>query len=177
MRRATLAAVALATALSTAACTSPSHDPVATAAPASPQPAANVQGVLVLRVQNLPQVGTVVVDGNGYPLYRYDKDSAKPPTSNCMDDCWMKWPPVIDTGDVRIEGIDQAQVGSFIRQDPTKTRQVTIGGWPVYRYAGDAAPGQAMGQGVGNVWYAVTPQGKKAAAPPANGAAANNPGN
>lgn len=177
MRRATLAAVALVTVLSTAACTSPVNNPVDTAAPGSPQPASNVQGTLVLRAQNLPQVGTVVVDGNGYPLYRYDKDTAKPPKSSCMEDCWMKWPPVIDTGDVRIEGIDQALVGSFLRQDINGNRQLTIGGWPVYRYAGDTAPGEARGQGVGNVWYAITPQGRKAAAPPANAAPANNAGN
>jgi predicted lipoprotein with Yx(FWY)xxD motif len=168
----TLVAVALSTILSATACTSP--DPTATAAPASPQPAANIQATLVLRAKNLPQVGTVVVDGSGYTLYRFDKDTAKPPKSNCLEDCWMKWPPVMHTGDLRIEGIDPALVGTVLRPEDS-TRQVTIGGWPVYRYAGDAAPGESKGHGVGNAWFAVTPQGKKAAAPPANNAApANN---
>jgi predicted lipoprotein with Yx(FWY)xxD motif len=167
VRRVSLVAVTLATILSATACTSP--DPTTTAAPASPQPASNIQGTFVLRAQNLPQVGTVLVDGNGYPLYRFDKDTAKPPKSNCLEDCWMKWPPVVDTGDLRLDGVDQALVGSVVR--PDTTRQVTIGGWPVYRYSGDAAPGEAKGHGVGNVWFAVTPQGKKAAAPPANNAA------
>jgi hypothetical protein len=35
-------------------------------------------------------------------------------------------------------------------------------GPPLYRYAGDAAPGDTNGQGVGGSWYAITPQGKKA---------------
>jgi predicted lipoprotein with Yx(FWY)xxD motif len=95
-------------------------------------------------------------------LYRFDKDTAKPPRTNCLEDCVPKWPPVIDTGDIRLDGIDQALLGSVVR--PDSTRQVTIAGWPVYRYAGDTAPGEAKGQGAGNVWFAITPQGKKAAA-------------
>jgi predicted lipoprotein with Yx(FWY)xxD motif len=156
--------VALATILSATACTSP--DPTTVAAPASPLPAAEIRGTVVLRAQKLPQVGDVVVDGGGYALYRFDKDSAKPPKSNCLEDCWMKWPPVIDTGDLRLDGLDQGLVGSVLR--PDSTRQVTIGGWPVYRYSGDAAPGDVRGHGVGTVWFAVTPQGRKATAPPAN---------
>ena len=42
--------------------------------------------------------------------------------------------------------------------------QLTIGGWPVYRYSGDKAAGDTTGQGVGKVWFAVTPAGKKAVA-------------
>jgi hypothetical protein len=32
----------------------------------------------------------------------------------------------------------------------------------VYRYAGDAKPGDVKGQGAGGTWYAVTPEGKEA---------------
>nr|WP_240947836.1 hypothetical protein [Planosporangium mesophilum] len=148
----------MAAVLSATACGSP--DPIEVAAPASPLPAAEIRGTAVLRAENLPQVGAVVVDGGGYTLYRFDRDSARPPKSTCLEDCWMKWPPVIDTGDLRLEGIDQGLVGSVVR--PDSTRQVTIGGWPVYRYAGDAAPGETKGHGVGNTWFAVTPQGRKA---------------
>ena len=34
-----------------------------------------------------------------------------------------------------------------------------IGDWPLYTFAGDAAPGDVNGQGVGEVWYAVAPDG------------------
>jgi predicted lipoprotein with Yx(FWY)xxD motif len=168
-----LVAVALATSLATAACTS--TDPLRVAAPATPLPPANIQATMVLRAQNLPQVGTIVVDTDGYTLYRFDKDSAKPPKSTCLEDCWMKWPPLIHTSDLRLEGIDQALVGTVLRPEDS-SRQVTIGGWPVYRYSGDAAPGEAKGNGVGNVWFAVTPTGRKAAAAPANNAAPTNNG-
>jgi predicted lipoprotein with Yx(FWY)xxD motif len=177
VRRVTLAVVSLAVILSTAACTE--GNPLATAAPASQKPAASVQGTLILRVQNSPQLGQIVTDGNGWTLYRYDKDTAKPPRSNCGDDCWTKWPPLIDTGDIRLEGVDQTLVGSFVRTD-SLTRQVTVGGWPIYRYSGDAAPGDIRGEGVGNVWYAVTPTGRKAVGAnnnPGGNAAGNGTGN
>jgi predicted lipoprotein with Yx(FWY)xxD motif len=169
VRRVTLAIVSVIAILSTAACTR--DDPIGQAAPASQEPAASVQATLVLRAQNTAQAGEVVVDTNGYVLYRYDKDTAKPPKSNCLEECAPKWPPVIDSGDIRLEGIDQALVGSVIRAD--FTRQVTIAGWPVYRYAGDTAPGDAKGQGSGNVWFAITPQGKKAAGGGAGGTGGN----
>jgi predicted lipoprotein with Yx(FWY)xxD motif len=166
----TLVVACLATILSTAACTS--SNPVAVAAPASQQPAASIQATLVLRAQNSPQLGEIVVDNRGYVLYRFEKDTAKPPRSNCLEDCAPKWPPLMDTGDVRLEGIDQALIGSVVR--PDASRQVTIAGWPIYRYAGDTTAGDAKGQGAGNVWFAVTPQGKKATAVPGNGGGANN---
>jgi hypothetical protein len=37
--------------------------------------------------------------------------------------------------------------------------QLTYDGWPLYRYSGDAKPGEANGQGVGGVWFAMTPEG------------------
>jgi predicted lipoprotein with Yx(FWY)xxD motif len=160
VRLVAVAALATAVMLSVTACAS-TTDPTAVAAPASQLPAANIQGTLVLRALNTAQAGQVVVDGRGYVLYRFDKDTAKPPRSNCLEECVPKWPPVLDTSDIRLDGVDQALVGSVVRAD--FTRQVTIAGWPVYRYSGDRAPGEAKGQGVGNLWFAVTPQGKKAA--------------
>jgi len=39
--------------------------------------------------------------------------------------------------------------------------QVTRNGWPLYSYAGDSAAGDANGQGVGGVWWVLTPVGEK----------------
>ena len=33
--------------------------------------------------------------------------------------------------------------------------RVTYDGWPLYRYVGDTAPGQATGEGVGDVWFVI----------------------
>ena len=45
---------------------------------------------------------------------------------------------------------------------PDGQLQVTYGGHPLYRYAGDAQPGQTNGQGLnefGAEWYAVSASG------------------
>ena len=34
-----------------------------------------------------------------------------------------------------------------------------IGDWPLYYFAGDTAPGETNGQGVGGVWWVVAPDG------------------
>ncbi|MEV7042720.1 hypothetical protein [Amycolatopsis sp. NPDC051061] len=109
----------------------------------------------------------IVNDGAGMTLYRFDKDSAKPPTSTCNGDCATKWPPVFVKPGSRIfvNGVSTATVGIVTRADGR--RQVTIGGWPVYRFSGDSKPGDVKGQGVGGTWFAVSPTGTKVTAQPA----------
>ncbi|MBM0232312.1 hypothetical protein JNW91_10825 [Micromonospora sp. STR1_7] len=104
----------------------------------------------------------VVVNGAGLTLYRFDKDSNNPPTSNCNGDCATTWPPVTVTpgGKIFIAGIKKSAVGTVRRADGT--RQVTINGWPVYRFAKDTKRGDTLGQGVGGTWFGVTPNGGKA---------------
>lgn len=123
-------------------------------------------GSPVLAAREAPQLGTTVVaDAGGYTLYRFDKDTAKPPKATCADDCAAKWPPVVvdPEGKLTLEGVDQAGVGMVQRADGNS--QLTLGGWPVYRYAGDTSPGATGGQGVGGTWFAITPDGKKATTP------------
>lgn len=104
----------------------------------------------------------VVVNGAGFTLYRFDKDSADPSRSHCTGDCAKTWPPVLiqPDGRVFVDGVDGSRVGVVRRDDGTL--QVTIGGRPVYRFAGDTAPGQTKGQGVGGTWFGVTPDGGRA---------------
>ena len=62
-----------------------------------------------------------------------------------------------------VEGVEQEAVGTINRSDGTI--QLTLGGWPVYRFSGDPQPGATSGQGNGDgEWAAVTPEGQKAAA-------------
>src|SRR5687768_9084192 len=42
---------------------------------------------IVLSANSTAQLGTVVIDGLGFTLYRFDEDSANPPTSTCADAC------------------------------------------------------------------------------------------
>ncbi|TWF74113.1 hypothetical protein [Streptomyces capillispiralis] len=108
-----------------------------------------------------PELGEIVVNGNGFTLYRFDKDTASPSKSNCFNACAANWPPylIAPGGKVHFK-IDPSQVG-FIPRDGAF--QVTIGGWPVYLFSGDTKAGQTNGQGKDNgTWAAVTPEGEKA---------------
>ena len=105
-------------------------------------------------------LGEVVTDSKGFTLYRFEKDSPKPPKSNCNDDCEKTWPPVPANDATATDGIDPDLLGEVLRADGT--RQLTLAGWPVYRYAKDTAPGQTNGHGVGGTWNALAPDGGKA---------------
>ncbi|MFI6055800.1 hypothetical protein ACIBCO_37705 [Streptomyces violascens] len=114
-----------------------------------------------LSTAKVAKVGTVVVDGKGFVLYRFDKDTAQPtPRSNCYGTCATQWPPAPATGNVTVKGIDKSLVGTVTRNDGTK--QLTLAGRPLYRYAQDDEPHEAYGQGVGGTWFAATPTGAKA---------------
>jgi predicted lipoprotein with Yx(FWY)xxD motif len=125
-----------------------------TGTPPAPQPGdLNATGT-----QNL---GAIVTDARGHPLYRFDEDTARPPVSHCYDQCAADWPPVLATsGTVTIQGLDQHLVATTTRADGSQ--QVTLGGWPLYRRAKDTIPGVAAGQGDGGSWFAVAPDGSKA---------------
>ncbi|WP_328311083.1 hypothetical protein OG432_13360 [Streptomyces sp. NBC_00442] len=115
-----------------------------------------------LSTAKVDKVGTVVVDGKGFVLYRFDKDTAKPASkSNCYGTCATQWPPALTTGSVNVKGIDRSLVSTVTRADGSK--QLTLAGRPLYRYAEDNAPHEASGQGVGGIWFAATPTGAKAA--------------
>jgi len=55
------------------------------------------------------------------------------------------------------EGLDASLLGTTERT--TGETQATYNGWPLYSYAGDAAPGDTTGQGVGGVWFALDASG------------------
>jgi predicted lipoprotein with Yx(FWY)xxD motif len=136
-----------------------------TAAPQAVQPAANATaaaGSTKLTAVELPTIGQILTDQDGFTLYRFDKDTAKPPKSTCDGGCATTWPPVLAQGTVDVQGLDAGAVGKVTRTDGSE--QVTVGGWPVYRFAKDTQPGDAKGQGVGGTWFGVTPTGGKAGA-------------
>ncbi len=162
-RNALLVITAAAGLMVTAACgtKAPTTAP-STGASSETSTAAQSSGVKLV-AKSVGNLGTVLVDGNGYTLYRFDKDTNKPAVSNCDGTCATSWPPVLaGTGDVTVSGVDKALVGTVVRKDGST--QVTVNGWPLYRYSKDTKPGDANGQGVGGTWYACTPDGKKATA-------------
>lgn len=132
-------------------------------------PAGNETAGDALATINDPVLGEIVVDDEGYVLYRFDADASEPPKSNCSGECAAAWPPspAVDAG--KLTGIDASILGSFTREDGTK--QAMLSNYLLYRYAGDTKPGETKGQGVKGKWWAVKPDGKRAGKP----AAANGP--
>jgi predicted lipoprotein with Yx(FWY)xxD motif len=113
-----------------------------------------------LRTTTNSALGAIVIDGSGRTLYRFDKDTASPPTSNCTGACAQLWPPVLVGTQISLSGVNRDLLGTIKRADGTV--QLTLHGWPLYRYAGDSAPGQTNGEGIGGTWFAVKPTGAKA---------------
>jgi predicted lipoprotein with Yx(FWY)xxD motif len=154
-----LATVVAIAAIALSACSSGTEIPVI-----APQAPATVlerpQGTIV-SANSTAQLGTVVVDGLGFTLYRYDGDSARPPAATCSGACAQNWEPVVAADPVKLEGIKEKAIGSVAR--PDGQMQLTIGGWPVYRHAGES-PGATNGHGAEGKWFAVAPDGDKAVA-------------
>ncbi|MER6126638.1 SCO0930 family lipoprotein [Streptomyces sp. NPDC001795] len=115
-----------------------------------------------LNVADNAKLGKIVTDSAGFTLYRFDQDTAEPPKSSCNGDCAKTWPPVPAEGATVASGIDQSLLGEVTRADGTK--QLTIAGWPMYRFVKDTKAGETNGEGVKGTWFATAPTGKKAGA-------------
>jgi predicted lipoprotein with Yx(FWY)xxD motif len=143
----------------------PAQPPSNSGSGAAATAGAPADGGAVLVARDDPALGKIATDAQGYTLYRFDQDKAKPPTATCEGECAAKWPPIIvdPEGKLSLTGVDQSLIGMVQRSDGTS--QLTLGGWALYRYSGDT-PGTTKGQAIGNTWFAATPEGKKAPATP-----------
>ncbi|NMO90624.1 hypothetical protein [Actinomycetospora sp. TBRC 11914] len=115
----------------------------------------------------------LVATSDGYTVYEYTKDSNKPANATCTGACATAWPPVLAGDTPWLKGVNPDKVGTVDRPDGTK--QMTLNGWPLYRYAKDTKPGDTTGNGVGGTWKALNPEGK-AVAPNAPAAGAKTGG-
>ena len=114
--------------------------------------------------------GSLLVTSSGMTLYHLT--SEKPGSIKCTGGCAMAWPPLLVKDGVKPtagSGVTASKLGTIKRRDGRL--QVTYARLPLYRYAIDRKIGDVKGQGVGGVWFAVTPAGKLAkagsSAPPA----------
>ena len=104
-------------------------------------------------------LGTIVVDGKGMTVYQFDKDTQGGTSSACTGQCATTW-PAVHAGSTMptVDGVTGA-LGTITGTDGQA--QLTLNGWPLYHYAGDAAPGDTKGQGVGGIWWALSPAGER----------------
>ncbi len=160
---ASLASVIVLGALVLSACMTTSIPvPAETAAPkVNPAPAEQSGAALpaepTISVTTDAKLGKILVGDKGMTLYIFKKDG--PNQSNCGPDCLSSWPPLLTQGSPTLSaGVDGSKVGSATLADGSKI--VTYNQMPLYYFVGDTKAGEATGQGAGDVWYVVSPDGK-----------------
>ena len=100
-------------------------------------------------------LGQILVDSAGMTLYLFANDPAD--TATCTGGCASTWPPLLADGEVKVgDGLDDSD---FVLVAGEGGQQVSYFGHPLYYYAGDSAPGDVNGNGVGNVWFAIGADG------------------
>ena len=98
-------------------------------------------------------LGTILVDNAGMTLYAFLADTEG--ESTCFDDCATNWPPLLVEGEPDVGAMDASL---FSTVEHPSGAMLKFGDWPLYTFAGDEAPGDVNGQGVGDVWYVVGPE-------------------
>jgi len=110
-----------------------------------------------VQIVETDEYGPILVDAECFTLYAFTPDAEGGGDSTCIDDCAANWPPLFaeevpalaDELDPSLFSIAQHPDGAMLK----------VGDWPLYYFAGDAAPGEMNGQGVGDVWWVVAPDG------------------
>lgn len=126
-----------------------------TPAETGPTDTAAIAGVATLQLAD-SSLGKILVDSDGNTLYLFGKDAPDAPA--CDTGCLGTWPALVSAGAATVgEGLGLEDVGTVTAAD--SATQVTFYGHPLYSFAGDAAPGDVNGQGIGGVWYVVDAEG------------------
>jgi len=100
--------------------------------------------------------GPVVANDQGQVLYTYADDTAT--KSACVADwCLVDWPPLQSPGAPTKPASISALVG--VISGAGGMPQVTVGGHPLYTFAGDLHPGDTRGDGIGGDWFLISPDG------------------
>jgi len=121
----------------------------------APATSANTSSTPVLNISSNATLGSYLVAANGMTLYTYSPDT--PGVSNCTGQCAANWPPYTVSAGTQFAAMAGASgaLATITRADGTM--QVTYNNRPVYFYIKDSKPGDTNGQGVGGIWFVVTP--------------------
>ena len=132
-----------------------------TAAPATTAPAVtNAVEPASLAVADNATIGEeILVDSAGMTVYLFVPDGTST-TSAVPDGVKAAWPAVVAEDEpVAGDGLDAALL--TVAAQPDGTQQIAYNGHLLYTFANDAAPGDANGQGLGEVWYVLSPAGEQ----------------
>jgi predicted lipoprotein with Yx(FWY)xxD motif len=97
-------------------------------------------------------VGFYMTNATGWTLYLRKSDNQTAGTSSCVAGCATSWPPFYASSLTLPANFDQNDFKLVPRTDGIK--QLAYYGNPLYYYSKDKAPGDTLGHGVGNVWFA-----------------------
>lgn len=111
-------------------------------------------GVSLLKTSTKDPFGTFLTDTDGRTLYLFDNDTS--PNSTCARRCASTWPALLaPEGTAPPLPLPPGVTGELTvspRADGTGN-QVVWNGKPLYRYSGDANPGDTTGDGIGGTWH------------------------
>ncbi len=119
--------------------------------------AAATGGVLGVHTSSL---GPVLVDAKGMTVYLLTADT--PGHSSCSGACLQYWPLVPAPAGAEVKAVQGIAAPLGLAKAANGASMLTAGGWPLYTFVKDSAPGDVTGQGVktfGGTWYAVSPSG------------------
>jgi len=143
-------AVALAAFAVVAGGCSSSSSPSSSSAGAAAAPATTAGAPATVGVRD-SKLGSILTDSAGKSLYVFDKDQAGAMTSACTGACAAKWPALTVTG---APTAGPGVPGQLSAAGPSGGgSQVAWNGRLLYEYAGDQAPGDTNGDGVGGIWH------------------------
>jgi len=132
--------------------TSSSSESTTTAAAAS-------SGATLATATNSTIGQQILVDSSGRTVYLFMPDGSSK-TTTVPAAIKANWPPVKSTATPTVgAGLDQSMIAADMQADGSD--QVAYGGHLLYTFAGDKAAGDAKGQGLGGVWYVLSPAGTK----------------
>jgi predicted lipoprotein with Yx(FWY)xxD motif len=110
-----------------------------------------------VQVRSHDELDDILVGPDELTLYMFDQDEQGAGESACAGDCVDNWPPLtVEDDPVAGDGV-AAELTTFERDDGSM--QVAANGWPLYYFTPDEEPGDEEGQGVGDIWWVLDPDG------------------
>ncbi len=129
----------------------------------------SMSGSVVVKIATVSLNGqstAILTDSQGKTLYYFTSDT--PTQSACTGGCASTWPPLLFQGSGSPQSASSLPGKLSVVQD-AHGQQVAYNGHLLYTYAGDTAPGQTQGNGIGGRWFVATPSLSELATPTPEG--------
>jgi predicted lipoprotein with Yx(FWY)xxD motif len=108
-------------------------------------------------------VGKILVNGRGFTVYAFTRDSRNKDTCQQLSGCTGVWPPLTSSSKASAgPGVKSSLIGSITLKNGAK--QVTYAGHPLYTYVGDSGPAQTRYvnfSAFGGRWPALNAAGRE----------------